>query len=69
MIGAGLGPYQKRCLTVTGSGCRVDTPVGIKLFLGKSLAFLDEQGRKTASHPVEKVQLKSTKSWFTGNMQ
>ena len=52
MIAAGLGPYLKRCLTVTGGGCRVDTPVSIKLFLGKSLAFLDEQGRKTASRWV-----------------
>ena len=69
MIAAGLGPYLKRCLTVTGGGCRVDTPVSIKLFLGKSLAFLDEQGRKTASCPVEKVKIKFTKSWFTGNMQ
>ena len=69
MIAAGLGPYLKRCLTVTGGGCRVETPVSIKLFLGKSLAFLDEQGRKTASRPVEKVKIKFTKSWFTGNMQ
>ena len=64
MIAAGLGPYLKKCLTVTGGGCRVDTPVSIKLFLGKSPAFLDEQGRKTASRPVEKVQVKFTKSWF-----
>ena len=42
MRAAGLGPYLKRCLTVTGGGCRVYTPVSIKLFLGKSLAFLDE---------------------------
>ena len=69
LIAAGLGPYLKRCLTVTGGGCRVDTPVSIKLFLGKSLVFLDEQGRKTAPRPVEKVQVKFTKSWFTGNMQ
>lgn len=69
MIAAGLGPYLKKCLTVTGGGCRVDTPVSIKLFLGKSPVFLDEQGRKTASRPVEKVQVKFTKSWFTGNMQ
>ena len=65
LIAAGL----KKCLTVTGSGCRVDTPVSIKLFLGKSPVFLDEQGCKTASRPVEKVQVKFTKSWFTGNMQ
>ena len=69
MIAARLGPYLKRCLTVTGGGCSVDTPVSIKLFLGKSLAFLDEQGRKTASRPVEKVKIKFMKSWFTGNMQ
>ena len=69
LIAAGLGPYLKKCLTVTGGGCRVDTPVSIKLFLGKSPVFLDEQGCKTASRPVEKVQVKFTKSWFTGNMQ
>ena len=43
MIAAGLGPHLERFLTVTGGGCRVDTPVSIKLFLGKSLAFLDGQ--------------------------
>ena len=69
LMTAGLGPYLKKCFTVTGGGCRVDTPVNMKLFLGKSLVFLDEQGRKTASRPVEKVQVKFTKSWFTGNMQ
>ena len=69
LIAAGLGSSLKKCLTVTGAGCRVDAPVSIKLFLGKSLAFLDEQGRKTASHPVEKVQEKFTKSWFIWNMQ
>ena len=63
---AGLGPYVKKCLTVTGSGCRVDAPVNLKLFLGKSLAFLDEQGCKTAPRPVEKVQIKFTKSYFAG---
>ena len=69
MIAAGLGSCLKKCLTVTGGGCCVDTPVSIKLFLGKSPVFLDEHGRKTASRPVEKVQVKFTKSWFTGNMQ
>ena len=69
LIAAGLGSSLKKCLTVTGGGCRVDAPVSIKLFLGKSLAFLDEQGRKTASRPVEKVQVKFAKSWFTRNMQ
>ena len=66
LIAAGLGPYLKKCLTVTGGGCRVDAPVNLKLFLGKSLAFLDEQGRKTAPRPVEKVQIKFTKSYFAG---
>ena len=42
---------------------------GLGPYLGKSLAFLDEQGRKTASRPVEKVKIKFTKSWLTGNMQ
>ena len=69
MIAAGLGPYLKKFLAVTGGGCHMDTPVSIKLFLGRSLVFLDEQGRKTASRPVEKVQVKFTKSWFTGNTQ
>ena len=41
---AGLGSYLKKRLTATGGGCRVDTPVSIKLFLGKSLAFRGEQG-------------------------
>ena len=66
---AGLGPYLKRCLTVTGGGCRVGAPVSLKLFLGKSLSFVDEQGRKTAPCPVEKVQIKFTKSYFAGRIQ
>ena len=37
LIAAGLGPYLKRCLTVTGGGCRVDAPVSLKLFLGKMM--------------------------------
>ena len=68
LITAGLGSSLKKCLTVTGGGCRVHAPVHLKLFLGKSLAFLDDQGRKTASRPVERVQVKFTKSYFTGNM-
>ena len=48
LMAACLGPYLKKCLTVTGGGCCVDTPVSLKLFLGLSLSFLDEQGRKTA---------------------
>ena len=66
---AGFGPYMKRHLIVTGVGCRVDTPVSIKLFLGKLPAFMDGDGRKTASCPVERVQVKFTKSYFTGTMQ
>ena len=69
LMRAGFGPYMKRHLTVTGGGCRVDTPVSIKLFLGKSLAFMDCDGRKTASRPVERVQVKFTNSYFTGRMQ
>ena len=63
LIAAGLGPYLKKCLTVKGGGCRVDAPVNLKLFLGKSLE------RKTASRPVEKVQIKFTKSYFAGRIQ
>ncbi|XP_068724109.1 protein NLRC3-like [Montipora capricornis] len=64
LMAAGLGPYLKKCLTVKG-----DAPVSLKLFLGKSLSFLDEQGRKTAPRPVEKVQIKFTKSYFAGRIQ
>ena len=52
------GSSLKKCLTVTGGGCRVGFPVHLKLFLAKSPAFLDEQGRKTASRPVEKLQVR-----------
>ena len=69
MIAAGLGPCLKKCLTITGGGCPVDAPVYLKLFLGKSLSFLDEQGRKTAPRPVEKVQIKFSKSYFAGRIQ
>lgn len=69
LIAAGLGPCLKKFLTVTGGGCRVDAPVYLKLFLGKSLSFLDEQGLKTAPRPVEKVQIKFTKSYFAGHIQ
>lgn len=48
---AGMGPYLKKCLTVTDGGCCEDTFVSIKLFLGKSLALLDKKERKT--HPVQ----------------
>ena len=69
LVRAGLCPFIKKCLTVTGGGCLVNTPVKLKLFLGKSPAFLDEQGRRTPSRPVEKVQVQFTKTYFTGNMQ
>ena len=69
LMNAGLAFSLKKCLTVTGGGCRVDTPVSIKLFLGKSLVFLDEHGHKTARRPVEKVQVKFTKCFFTGTRQ
>ena len=68
LISAGLGSSLKKCLTVTGGGCRVVTPVSFKLFLGKSPAFLDEQGYKAASRPIERLQVKFTKSYFAGNM-
>ena len=53
-----LASSLKNCLTVTGGDCRVVTPVIFKLFLDKSPAFLDEQGRKAASRPMERVQVK-----------
>ena len=69
LIDAGLASSLKKHLTVTGGGCRVTMPVHIKLFLGKSPAFRDEHGHKTARRPVEKVQVKFTKTYFTGSMQ
>ena len=69
LIAAGLGPYLKRCLTVTGGGCQVDAPVSLELFLGKSLSFVDEQSCKTAPRPVQKVQIKFMKSYFAGRIQ
>ena len=69
LIAAGLGSSLKKCLTVTGGGCQVDAPVHLTLFLGKSPAFLNENGRRTASRPVERVQVKFTKSYFSGNLQ
>ena len=69
LIAAGLGSSLKKCLTVTGGGCQVDALVHLKLFLGKTPAFLDEHGRKTASRPVERVQVKFTKSYLVGNLQ
>ena len=69
LIAAGLGPYLKRCLTVTGGGCRVDAPVNLELFLGKLLSFVDEQSCKTAPRPVQKVQIKFMKSYFAGRIQ
>lgn len=69
LMTAGLGSSLRKCLTVTGGGCCVHFPISLKLLLGKSPAFLDEQGRKTASRPVEKVQVRFTKDYFTGSMQ
>jgi len=69
LIAAGLGFSLKKYLTVTGGGCGVNTPINLKLFLGKSLSFLYEQGRKIASHPVEKVQIKFSKSYFAVRVQ
>lgn len=69
LLSAGCGPFLKRCSTVTGGGCCINTPVSLKLFLGKFPTFLDEQGCKASSRPVEKVQIKFTKSYFTGDAQ
>ena len=69
LVKAGLGSSLKKCLTVTGGGCSVDTPVSLRLFLGKSPPFMDEQGRKTALRPVERVQVKFTKSYFTADQK
>jgi len=69
LITASLGSSLKKCLMVTGRGCRVNTPVHLKLFLGKSPTFLDEQGRKSTARPVEKVQIKFSKSYFVERMQ
>ncbi|RMX36192.1 hypothetical protein pdam_00024329, partial [Pocillopora damicornis] len=54
---------------LTRGGCLVDTPVHLKLFLSKLPAFLNENGCKTASCPVKRVQVKLTKSYFSGNLQ
>ena len=56
---AALASSLKKCLTVTGAG-------RVKLFIGRSLQFLDEHGHKSARHPGEKVQVMFTKSCFTG---
>ena len=48
LIAAGLGSFLKKCFTVTGGGCRVNAPVNLKLFLGKSPAF-SAQWRKYRS--------------------
>ena len=64
LMNAGLASSLKKYLTITGGGCRVDTPVSIKLFL-VSLVLLNEHGHKTARHPVKRVQVKFTKRFFT----
>ena len=69
LMNAGLASSLKKCMTVTGGGCKVNTPVSIKLFLGKSPVFLNEHGHKTARRPVERVQVKFTKTFFTGTRQ
>lgn len=66
LVEAGLASSLKKCLTVTGAGRRVNPPVAVKLFIGRSLAFLDKHGHKTARRPVEKVQVKFTKKCFPG---
>ena len=43
LVRAGFGSFLKKCLTVTGGGCSVNTPVSFKLSLGKSPVFLDKQ--------------------------
>ena len=69
LITVGLGSSLRKCLTVTGGGCCVGTPVSLKLLLGKLPAFLDERGRKTPSRPVEKVQVRFTKNYFNRSVQ
>lgn len=69
LISTGLASSLKKCLTVTGVSCHVITPVSFKVFLDKSPAFLDEQGHKAASRPVERVRVKFRKSYFTSNIQ
>ena len=69
LISAGLGSAMRKCLTVTSGGCCTNTPVSLKLLLGKSPTFLDEQGRKITSRPDEKVQVRFIKKYFTGSMQ
>ena len=69
LVATGLGSSLKKCLTGTGGGCQVYALVHIKLFLGKLPAFLNENGRKTASCPVERVQVKFTNNYFPGNLQ
>ena len=57
-VRAGFGSYLKKCLTFTGGGCSVNTPLRFKLSLGKE-----------ASRPLEGVQVKFTKGYFTGDQQ
>ena len=52
LVTAGHSYSLRKCLIVTGGGSCVNSPVNLKLFLGKWPAFLDEQGRKTSSRPV-----------------
>ena len=69
LIQAGLESFLKKCSTVTGTGCIVDTPMVFKLFLSKLPAFWDEQSHKATSRPVEQVQVKFIKRHFTKNVQ
>lgn len=68
LVEAGLASSLKKCLTVTGGGCSVITPLKMKMFLGKSPIFLKEDGsRKLASRPIEKVKVTFRKAYHRGN--
>ena len=69
LLTAGFGPYLRRILTVTGGSCHMNTPVKLKLLVGKSPAFLDESGWKPSSCPIETVQVQFIYCYFTRQMQ
>ena len=64
LLGAALGPYLERTITVTGSKCRVIEP-SIRLLLGKSPAFF--AGTSKISRPIERVLITFRKSYEAGN--
>ena len=64
--GGGAGIFCEKVLNCDRAARRVNTLVTVKLFIGRSLQFLDKHSQKTARRPVEKVQVTFTKSCFTG---